>query len=148
MRMEVVGPVRNPVREHRVTPCFPWFAALVCVSSVCVFITAGPIIKDVRVGGRWGPGKCVFITVVPVIKLCVLIVCVCLLLQYLRIIKLFAWGRGIVGGHVLRETTSRGLCGLVCPSHSSEHGGEGDCVKEGGGGNGERERERALEMLL
>jgi len=43
---------------------------------------------------------------------------------------------------VLRETTSRGLCGLVCPSRTSERGGEGDCVKEGGGGKGERERER------
>ena len=32
---------------------------------------------------------------------------------------------------MLRETTSRGLCGLVCPSRTSEHGGEGDCVKEG-----------------
>jgi hypothetical protein len=41
---------------------------------------------------------------------------------------------------VLRETTSRGLCGLVCPSCTSERGGEGDCVKEGGGGEGERER--------
>jgi hypothetical protein len=30
---------------------------------------------------------------------------------------------------VLRETTSRGLCGLVCPSRTSERGGEGDCVK-------------------
>jgi len=38
--------------------------------------------------------------------------------------KLFAWGGGEdSGGHVLRETTSRGLCGLVCPSHTSEHGG-------------------------
>jgi hypothetical protein len=34
---------------------------------------------------------------------------------------------------VLRETTSRGLCGLGCPSRTSERGGEGDCVKEGGG---------------
>jgi hypothetical protein len=34
---------------------------------------------------------------------------------------------------VLRETTIRGLCGLVCPSRTSERGGEGDCVKEGGG---------------
>jgi hypothetical protein len=24
------------------------------------------------------------------------------------------------------------LCGLVCPSRTSERGGEGDCVKEGG----------------
>jgi hypothetical protein len=29
---------------------------------------------------------------------------------------------------VLRETTSRGLCGLGCPSRTSERGGEGDCV--------------------
>ena len=34
---------------------------------------------------------------------------------------------------MLRETTSRGLCGLVCPSLSSDGGGGGDCVKEGGG---------------
>ena len=50
-------------------------------------------------------GVCVFVTAVP-------------------IIKLFAWGEGDSGGHVLRETTSRGLCGLVCPSRtSSECGG-------------------------
>jgi hypothetical protein len=64
------------------------------------------------------------------------------------IIKLFATGEGDSGGHVLRETTSLGLCGLVCPSRTSERGGEGDCVKEGGGGEGERERERALGRLL
>ena len=60
------------------------------------------------------------------------------------ITKLFAWEEGDSGGHVLRETTSRGLCGLVCPSRTSERWGEGDCVKEGGGGEGGRERERAL----
>jgi hypothetical protein len=37
---------------------------------------------------------------------------------------------------VLRETTSRGLCGLGCPSRTSERGGEGYCVKEGGGEEG------------
>ena len=42
---------------------------------------------------------------------------------------------------MLRETMSRGLCGLVCPSRTSEHGGEGACVKEGGGEEGERERD-------
>jgi hypothetical protein len=52
------------------------------------------------------------------------------------------------GGHVLRETTSRGLCGLVCTSRTSERGGERVCVKEGGGEEGERERERALGLLL
>jgi hypothetical protein len=48
---------------------------------------------------------------------------------------------------VLRETTSRGLCGLGCPSRTSERGGEGDCVKEGGGEEGKCERERALDRL-
>jgi len=74
------------------------------------------------------------------------LLCVCLLLQYL--IKLFAWGEGDSGAHVLREKPSRGLCGLVSPSRTSERGGEGDCVNEGGGGEGERERERALGLLL
>jgi hypothetical protein len=37
---------------------------------------------------------------------------------------------------VLRETTSRGLYALVCPSRTSERGGKGDYVKEGGGGKG------------
>ena len=62
--------------------------------------------------------------------------------------KLFAGGWGNNGGHLLRETTSRGLCGLVCPSRTSERGGEGDCVKEGGEGEGERERERAVKVRL
>jgi hypothetical protein len=35
---------------------------------------------------------------------------------------------------------------LTSVSHS-ERGGEGCCVKEGGGGEGKRERERALERL-
>ena len=52
------------------------------------------------------------------------------------------------GGHVLRETTSHDLCGLVCPSRTSELGGEGYCVKEGGGEEGERERERAVKVRL
>ena len=42
---------------------------------------------------------------------------------------------------MLQETMSRGQCGLGCPSHTSERGGEGDCVKEGGGGEGECESE-------
>jgi hypothetical protein len=49
---------------------------------------------------------------------------------------------------VLRETTSRGLCELVCPSRTSKRGGEGYCVKEGGGKEGERERERARKVRL
>jgi hypothetical protein len=40
------------------------------------------------------------------------------------------------------------LCGLVCPSRTSERGGEGDYVKGGGGEEGERERERAREVRL
>ena len=63
------------------------------------------------------------------------------------ITKLFARGGGS-GGHVLRETTSRGLYELVCPSRTSERGGEGYCVKEGGGEEGDRERDRAGEVRL
>jgi hypothetical protein len=74
-------------------------------------------------------------------------VCVCLLLQDL-VQSCLRGGGGGSGGHVLRETTSRGLCGLGCPSRTSERGGEGDCVKGGGGEEGERERERAREVRL
>ena len=73
---------------------------------------------------------------------------VCVFITAVTIIKLLTLGEGESGGHVLRETTSRGQCGLVCPSRTSERGGEGDCVKEGGGAEGERERERALGLLL
>ena len=62
--------------------------------------------------------------------------CVCLLLQYLLQSFSRVCGRGNNGGHVLRETTSRGLCGLVCPSRTSERGGEGYSVNEGGGEEG------------
>jgi hypothetical protein len=50
--------------------------------------------------------------------------CTSVFITAVPIIKLFAWGQGDSGGHVLRETTSRGLCGLVCPSHTSERGGD------------------------
>ena len=73
---------------------------------------------------------------------------VCVFITAVPIIKLFAWGEGDRGGHVLRETMSRGLCGLGYPSRTSERGGKGDCVKKGGGGEGDRERERALGLLL
>ena len=64
------------------------------------------------------------------------------------IIKLFAWGEGDSGGHVLRETTSRGQCERVCPSRTNERGDEGYCVKGGGEEEGERERERAGRVRL
>ena len=70
-------------------------------------------------------------------------VCVCLLLQYL----LQSCSRES-GGHVLRETTSRGQCELVCPSRTNDRRGEGYCVKEGGGEERECERERAGEVRL
>jgi hypothetical protein len=59
-----------------------------------------------------------------------------------RCVCVYYCREGDGGGHVLRETTGRGLCGLVCPSRTSERGGEGDCVKEGGGEEGEEEGER------
>jgi len=73
---------------------------------------------------------------------------VCVFITAVPITKLFAWGEGDSGGHVLRETTSRGLRGLVCPSRTRERGGEEYCVKEAGGGEGEREKERALGLPL
>jgi hypothetical protein len=45
-------------------------------------------------------------------------VCVCVFITAGPITKLFACGGGDIGGRVLRETTSRGLCGLVCPSRT------------------------------
>jgi hypothetical protein len=37
------------------------------------------------------------------------LISVCVFITAVPITKLFAWGRGDSGGHVLRETTSRGL---------------------------------------
>jgi hypothetical protein len=50
---------------------------------------------------------------------------------------------------VLRETTSRGLCGLVCPSRTSERGRGRLCERRRREkkGEGERERERAEGVL-
>ena len=74
---------------------------------------------------------------------------VCVFITAGPITKLFAGGGGVErGGHVLRETTSRGQCELVCPSRTNERGGEGYCVKGGGGEEGERERERAGRVRL
>ena len=84
--------------------------------------------------------SCVFTTAVRV--------CVCVFITAVPITKLFARGGGGRGGHVIRETTSQGRCELVCPSRTNERGGEGYCVKEGGGEEGERERERAGEVRL
>ena len=101
-------------------------------SSVFVFITAVPIQSCPR-GEGIAEDMCYE--------------CVCLLLQYL-LQSCSRGGVGDSGGNVLRETTSRGLCGLVCPSRTCERGGEGDCVKEGERGEGEREGERALRLQL
>ena len=61
-------------------------------------------------------------------KACVFItVCIYYCSTYYKAVRV---GGGGGGGQVLRETTSRGLCGLVCPSRTSELGGEGYCVKE------------------
>jgi hypothetical protein len=72
----------------------------------------------------------------------------CVFITAVPITKLFARVGGGNRGHVLRETTSRGRCELVCPSRTNERGGEEYCVKVGGGEEGERERERAGEVRL
>jgi hypothetical protein len=75
-------------------------------------------------------------------------VCVCLLLEYL-LYSCSRRERGIVEDMCYgRRRAEACVDGLVCPSRTSERGGEGDCVEEGGGGEGERERERALGLLL
>ena len=79
---------------------------------------------------------CVFITAVPIT--------VCVFITVVPITKLFAWGEGDSGRHVLRKTTSRGLRELVCPSRTSERGWEGYRVKEGEGGEGEREKPKGM----
>jgi hypothetical protein len=73
---------------------------------------------------------------------------VCVFITAVTIIKLLTLGEGESGGHVLRETTSRSRCGLVCPSRTSEREGEGYCVKGGGGEEGERERDRTSGVRL
>ena len=82
-----------------------------------------------------------FITAVPILS-----VCVYYCSTYYKAVRVCGGENN--GGHVLRETTSRGLCELVCPSRTNECGGEGYCVKEGGGEEAERERERAGEVRL
>ena len=67
----------------------------------------------------------------------------CVFITAVPITKLFACrGGGNNGGHVLRETTSRSLCGLVCPSRTSERG-RGILCERRRGEERERERERA-----
>jgi hypothetical protein len=63
-------------------------------------------------------------------------------------VQLFAWGRGIVEEMCYEIRRAEACVRTVCPSRTSERGGEGDCVKEGGGEEGERERERALGLRL
>ena len=60
-----------------------------------------------------------FITALTKFDKCVCVYYKCVFITEVPITKLFAWGEGDSGGHVPRETTSRGLSGLVCPSRTS-----------------------------
>jgi hypothetical protein len=50
-------------------------------------------------------------------------------------------------GKLLCEILSPYCVKYLAPIYTSERGGEGDCVKGGGGEEGKCERERALERL-
>jgi len=62
------------------------------------------------------------------------------------------WEGGTKGGHVLRDTTSRGLCGRVGPPHTNhdERRGEGEVVSKevgeerGARRSGQEERQRHI----
>jgi hypothetical protein len=109
-----------------------YFGMITFLSFVCVFITAVPIrklfawvfcfekqihfygiFKFFDSEGRPGQQMCRFSFNTPDS------VCVCVY-YCSAYYKLLAWGEGDSGGHVLRETTSRGLSGLVCPSRTGE----------------------------
>ena len=107
----------------------------------------GVVVYNCRIQScAWG--ACVFITAGP--STCVCTKRVCLLLQYLLHTKLFAFaglsvcfklqylvqscsrgGGEDSGGHVLRETTSPGPCGLVCPSRTGTREEPGTQVNTG-----------------
>ena len=61
--------------------------------------------------------------------------------------KAVCGGKGGSEGHALRDTTSRGLRGRVCPPHTSERGGRGGCEPGGGREGGERRRGRRRVLL-
>jgi len=90
---------------------------------VCVFITAGPSTKLFAWGGGGYWRTCATRDVKPrpvwtslPIKYLLQYLCVLLLEDLVQSCSRGGGEDG--GGHVLRETTSRGLCGLVCPSRT------------------------------
>jgi hypothetical protein len=62
----------------------------------------------------------------------VLIVCVYCCRTYYKAVRV---GEGDSGGHVLRETTSRGLCGLVYPSRTGTREEPGTLTQGGASGD-------------
>ena len=59
--------------------------------------------------------NCVFVTKVPSVFITAVL---CMFITAVHFTKLFARVGGGDGGHVLRKTTSRGRCELVCPSRT------------------------------
>ena len=102
-------------------PRLVWTSHIYCLTHVCTLFTVS-LLHELKVPGLLG---CMFITAGPIIKLCAEV------------------DTADDEGHVLRETTSRGMCGLVCPSRTSEREGKGHCVKGGWRGEDERVEERA-----
>jgi hypothetical protein len=85
----------------------------------CVFITAVLLQSCSRVCGGEGGGHSTSATRDDAPRPVWTSLPVCVFITAGPITKLFAWWWGDIGGHVLRETTSRGLCGPVCPSRTT-----------------------------
>ena len=113
-----LGPVRNPVLQHRMAPCFPWFLSFGNLTQNSRAAGARPNLQPIGGSdpnhlGIWCPPSAVCGGVMsPVTKeknhRNFILRNVCLTAGPST--KLFAWGGEDSGGHVLRETTSRGLC--------------------------------------
>jgi hypothetical protein len=126
--------------EVPITKLFVCVVVCVCALIVCVFITAGPSTNLFAWGGGgiWDWRTCATRDDEPRP-----------VWTGLPIMSPTTMGGGVPEGRVYGRRLAFVSVRTIKRLHhrTSERGGEGDCVKEGGGGEGKCERERALERL-